>query len=269
MNNKKGVIELQFNWIFILIAGAVILIFFGYLVTTIRGTAEEKTSTTVLSNLETILTGAGVSTGTINFIKLPKSEVEISCERFSIGDLRRTIESDVIFAPRKIKGRDLMTWTLEWAVPYRVNNFLYLTSPQVRYVLVFDGTFGSNSESLMLKINESLPEEINKEIVKTSGAASFPLYSSIKDLNNYEVRFIFFNLDPTITIPSELSNMNDKDVTALKIDASLIEGVGVLTFYQKIRLLISEPLSTLHISIADLFYLICFSWDFCFFSINS
>ncbi len=243
---KKGVIEVQFNWIFILIAGAVILLFFGYLVVKLRGTAEEKTSTTVLSNLETILTSAGVSTGTLNVVKLPDAEIEISCERFAIGPLIRPIDSDVVFAPRMIKGRELLTFTLEWATPFRVTNFLYLTSPNVRYILVFDcgsdasDNCQSDSYKLMSKINNTLPEELNKDLRQTSVGPSskFKNYDDITDLNNYEVRFVFFGIDPITPLPPAFNKMNNKDVTALKINPgtpadTYLEGPVTITFYQK------------------------------------
>lgn len=227
--DKKGVVEVQFNWIFILIAGAIILLFFGYLVFQIKGTAEEKTSTTVLSNLEPILTGAGVSTGTLNIVKLPNAEIEVSCERFAIGSLRSAIESEVIFAPRKIKGREMLTWALEWAVPFRVTNFLYLTSPNIIYVFVYD----SGNEDLkkaLFEDNNEFPEEINKQIWSNNELE--PQLSSIKELNNYEVRFIFLNT-PKMEVASTFSEMDDKDVTALVIDADSPDGTGKLTFYQK------------------------------------
>jgi len=59
---KKGVIEVQFNWIFILIIGAIILFFFFSIVKTQKTVSEKKISTTVRRDIRAILTGAGVST---------------------------------------------------------------------------------------------------------------------------------------------------------------------------------------------------------------
>ena len=247
IKSKKGVVEIQFNWIFILIAGAVILIFFGYLVTRIQGTAEEKTSTTVLSNLDTILTGAGVSTGTLNTLRMPGDDIELSCQRFSIGSLRKSIESNVIFGPRRIRGKEMLTWTQEWSVPYRVTNFLYWSSPQVRYIFVFECNYDSsnqvcdsNSYRTMSRINNTIPEEFNVELRSTDNYGSLggiEYYNSgnaIKDLNNYEVRFVFFDATPQSSIPPALKKMNSKDITALYIaPGTTVEKEGTIKFYKK------------------------------------
>ena len=40
--NKKGIIEIQFNWIFVLVVGAIILVFFFGFVQKQKSFAEEK-----------------------------------------------------------------------------------------------------------------------------------------------------------------------------------------------------------------------------------
>ena len=58
---KKGQIQVTFNWIYITIAGAVILLFFFGIVVKQKAASEEKLSIEVVRILESILTGAGVS----------------------------------------------------------------------------------------------------------------------------------------------------------------------------------------------------------------
>ena len=65
---KRGQIEITFNWIYIVIAGAVILLFFFSLVVKQKQISEERLSNEVVQIMSSILTGAGVSEKTKNFI---------------------------------------------------------------------------------------------------------------------------------------------------------------------------------------------------------
>ena len=138
--NKKAMIEIQFHWIFILIVGAVILLFFATMIYRQKTVSETGISADVLVNLESIISGSMISTKTLNLLDIPKG-TEISykdCNQYEVGPYNKQTGTIVMFAPKKIAGRKLVTWALDWNVPYRVTNFLYLTSDDVRYILVDD-----------------------------------------------------------------------------------------------------------------------------------
>ena len=153
---KKGVIEVQFNWIFTLIVGALILALFSSIIIKQKSSSENTISATLLTNLETILVGAKISTGTINVIDMPKTNIEFSCNQYSQGNAQKQIRDKVIFSPNLLKGKQLITWALEWKVPFKITNFLYVTSPEVRYILI-------GTDSTFKIINSTIPNEINKE----------------------------------------------------------------------------------------------------------
>ena len=50
MKNKKG-FEMQFNWIFVLVAGMVILLFFTMVVVEQKGVSETTAKATVLKSM--------------------------------------------------------------------------------------------------------------------------------------------------------------------------------------------------------------------------
>ena len=52
MNSKKGVIEVQFNWIFVLIIGSVILILITGVVIKQKNISETSKNTLILKNLD-------------------------------------------------------------------------------------------------------------------------------------------------------------------------------------------------------------------------
>lgn len=213
MINKKA-FELQFNWIFILVAGAAILLFFTVVIIKQKNISEISTKTTVLKSIEAIITGAGVSTDTTKVIDIPNSNIEVSCSKVSIGMVSKQYQNLILFAPSLIKGNKIITQTLTFNVPYRATNFLYMTSPQIRYIIIGDN-------GLANEINKSLPSDLRKEFYR--------LLPDIKNLNNYKVRFIVFN--EMINFPKSLEKMPDSDVTAIKVNGN--KEKGTIGFYQK------------------------------------
>ena len=210
----KKAFEMQFNWIFVLIAGAAILLFFTVVVIKQKSVSETSTKATVLKSIEAIITGAGISTDTTNIVNIPSSNIEIGCNRISLGTVSKQHENLILFAPGLVKGDRLITQTLSFNAPYRATNLLYMTSQQLRYIII-----GSNS--IAKEVNKTLPSDIKKEF-----------YSSIPDIknsNNYRIRFIIF--EEMIEFPKSLAKMPDSDVTALKVNGDSEK--GTLEFWQK------------------------------------
>jgi len=246
MSKKRGVIEVQFNWIFILIIGGLILVFFLGVVRTQKKVAETKISVTISTDLRAILSGVEVSTQTASLIDIPKTEIEYDCLGYSVGGVAgmRPIAS---FSPNIIKGNNLLSWTLPWSVPYRVMNFIYLTSPEVRYIIVDDDD--ADPGSLANELNESLPENyviedgqekllMNKELITISDWVS-NRDTEIIDKNHYKVRLIFFGTDLLDALnkdtPNELAQLGE-DLTAISVLPSPglgLDGHGEITFYKQ------------------------------------
>lgn len=222
---KRGVIELQFNWIFVLIAGAIIFAFFITIVNKQRELSEIKSSGTIVTNLESILTGAQVSTRTVNLVGMPKIDIGFECNRYFIGPVPKQTKGNVIFAPGLLKGKEIITWALDWALPYSVANFLYITDPQLRYIIV------NNSENLGQKLFDELPKEMNKEIIDKNQL------NDLEDKNNYKVKFIFLGDIATNNGLSKFNNMPNEDVTAISLpdleSLDIIPNTGTIKFFQK------------------------------------
>lgn len=214
----KKAFEIQFNWIFVLVAGAAILLFFTAVIVKQKNVAETSTKATVLKSIEAIISGTSASTDTTNIIDIPNSDIDIECNKVSVSGAERVskqYQSLILFAPSLIKGNKLITQTLDFSIPYRITNLLYITSPQLRYVVI-----GTND--LASEINKSLPVELKKEVYQ-----SMP---EIKNLNNYKVRFVIFQ-DAMINLPKSLEKMQDSDVTAVKINGDIEK--GEIEFWQK------------------------------------
>ena len=70
---RNAAIESQFNWIFVLVVGAVILIFFITFINNQRKNSEILTASDLLTHFDSIARGATVSIGTIYDIDIPSN----------------------------------------------------------------------------------------------------------------------------------------------------------------------------------------------------
>ena len=216
MSDKKG-FEIQFNWIFILIAGAAIILFFTAIVIKQKSSSESSIKNTILKSIESIVSSAGVSTDTITVEDIPNSNIEVECDKVSVGGIAKQYQNLIMFSPNSIKGDSLITQTLTFAVPYRATNLLYITSPSLRYTLVGDN-------NLAKEINKSLPLELKKEFFK-----SVPV---LRNSNNYKIKLAVFDDTDMASIDLDaFKKTQDSSVTAVKIVGD--EKKGDLEFYQK------------------------------------
>ena len=200
-----------------MIAGAAILIFFTAIVVRQKNSSESTAKATILKSMESIISSASVSTDTTIIEDIPNSNIDVECDKISIGGVPHQYQNLILFAPATIKGDSLITQTLTFIVPYRSTNLLYVTSPSVRYVLI-----GGND--LAQKINKSLPVELKKEF--------YNIVPTVKNTNNYKVRFVVFeDIDMGIININALQKMQGNSVTAVKIIGD--DKKGAIEFYQK------------------------------------
>ncbi len=215
---KKGEIEIQFNWILILVAGALIFLFFFSIAKWVRDNSA-RTSAIKLSNyLDSIFTGSAVTQHTVNVIDFPGEMIEFECNSYRVNNYDRGVDinNKIIFAPTSIESSQLLTWSLSWDVPFRSVDFLFISSPQIRYIFIGNGWLFDDLKDLF-------PEDLNAEFYDSNSVPP------IKDLNNYKVRIIYVDStkkDPHI---STLKKMSAEDVTALEIDSTL----DTINFYRK------------------------------------
>src|SRR3989338_4798058 len=249
MVGKKGAIEVQFNWVMILIMGALILIVFFSVSQRQKTISEQRISDKSLSQLNIVLAGSKVSADTANIVSVPKNEIQFSCDlatctkygclsNFKIKGMNqagKTYNVNPVFSPSSLKGEAVTLWALDWSIPYRVSNLVYITNPEVRYIIVFNET-NPGSREAALEINNTLPESIylvsgrrafNIEIVSISNL------DKTKNKNNFKSNFIIVNGRGIGNIdPSFLKS----DVKVMNIDfndaSEGINGFGSVQFFE-------------------------------------
>ena len=219
--NKKGDVGVQFNWMYVLLAGGIILLFFGSLVLRQKASADTSIAVDTLSHIDSILTGAKVTKDTVNEVQFGKNTMELDCNSYSIGNVKKNLLQNVVFGPSSVKGQNMLTWSVGWYVPYRLMNFLIVTSAEIRYVFVYNDA----GDSLMNAVDALIPEKLPREKVKLSEI------NSLINKNNYKVRFVLFGVN-NFENPPAFANA---DVSAVSISPSLPPkiDVGNLIFFTK------------------------------------
>ncbi len=218
--SKKAQVEVQFNWIYVLIAGAVILAFFGSLVVFIKDRADETRSVETLNALNSIFVGAGVSEKTKNNIETPEVELVFSCQdgasSFNLKNGETAPKSPPlpIFSPAEIKSKQLATWSLPYKFPFKIIDMLMLSSARdaggIKYYIVGESPFKEE-----LKKNLKVENSLDKESWPGFDVSFIQTVDDAKDENNHAVRFIF--LSDSLNLPEWAKSLPPEKVTGLSI----------------------------------------------------
>lgn len=146
-NGKRAQVEVTFNWIYIVIAGAVILLFFAGIIVKQKIASEQGLDQDVMRIMENIFTAAQVSENTKTVIDaggLRDYTFYFKCEegvtRYGLEGRSMPVEDTAspIFAPNQIQSSLFITWSVPYKLPFKVIDFLFVTSGNTKYLLYGD-----------------------------------------------------------------------------------------------------------------------------------
>jgi hypothetical protein len=228
---KRGAIGLQFNWIFVLIVGGLILAFFVTILQSQMKTSELETQVTVQSRLDSLMQNAILSPGSLFEVTVKDVDIKIDdCNAgFYMNDNRNLrLGLETAFSPDHIvSDRDeVVMWTLPWSMPFRITNLMYVTNKDILYVLVEDSD-GYADDIFDNPRDISLPDEITKE-----KAADVAAVNSLMDKNNYKVRLVFFRGTYNVNLPGFFSDVGVTAVQIIPSDGG-VNGWGKIIFLEK------------------------------------
>ena len=221
---RSGQITLSFNWIFVLIAGTLILLFFVGLIMQQKSSSEAKLNYDVVSILDSILVGSTVSEKTINSVDtsgISDRELYFDCDLASDGGFldifarygvtgtsaSQEIPTQVMFSPSAIQTKELILWSLPYEMPFKVMDFLILTGQSYQYY-VFGGDGGS----------------LRSELQNATVAMNIDFVSSTSEIGsigaNQHVRVLDLDgsyLAEGVPVPVELQGALDADVSGVAL----------------------------------------------------
>ncbi|MFT4310511.1 MAG: hypothetical protein ACMXYC_02675 [Candidatus Woesearchaeota archaeon] len=137
--NKKAAFAMQIHWVFVLIAGGIILLFFITVITSYRGTADTKIAVDMLQNMDTLFAGAQASDNTLSTVDMPPQvEVIVTCDvssQIAIGgtSASRNVEQLLVFSRSELSARQLTFFTRMLRMPFIVGNVLYAAESNMRF----------------------------------------------------------------------------------------------------------------------------------------
>jgi hypothetical protein len=151
---KKGQ-GIQFNWIFVIVAGVIILSFFvmftfNYiqLQNTKQSVYASRSFVNVLTYMESSYTGKGlvIDSTSDNAFKLNYfTNLNVNCEgeRSSIiinGEplSEQVLQDEIVFAPKVMVVNAVDTWIQPWYYPYFTSNFIFLARPEKKIYIKYD-----------------------------------------------------------------------------------------------------------------------------------
>lgn len=231
MTTQKAQISIQFNWIFVLFVGALIIGFFTLLVINYGNIVSRNADQELSSDLQSLFLQAKVSRQSTGLVELPSVEVKYTCDDACnafgcpssfVSGKASPIQTELmpVFSPALLQGNEMVTWSQDWMLPFRVDSFLYLTSPQIAYVFVGTGDVKD------IVYSELPPELINfrgkvrRGMTKLNWTANSP--PSLKGY--YKLRFIVFDTQANV-LPSISTSIAAKDISAVLIDGNIASGM--------------------------------------------
>jgi hypothetical protein len=247
---KKGMFEEQFNWMFVLVAGAVIIFFFFNFLVRQQALAQAKSEISINTELDSIASGVQNALNTAILVTIPKTKLALDCTlscecKFGIqgSAVRRTFGDKFIFGPKVITGPQMLVWSKPWEVPYAVTNFVYVTTPSIRYTIGYVSG-DTDSENMYHEFQRLWPGLIeykpitlsyNTQYWKAYEEGTATEYQNEKFLST---RFVLFIPHPPPTAPPGAqvdfephSSFTARDFSALIVTGSSFEN-GSMSFFQ-------------------------------------
>ncbi|MSR86364.1 hypothetical protein EXS74_03130 [Candidatus Woesearchaeota archaeon] len=192
MTHHKGQLSSGFNYIFALIIGSIVFMFFVGFAYQYLDFAGSLSAAELVSSLDDEFAAFSVSDSAEKALEFSSSITFRVYEGQLMSEGQSKNIDHAIFSPFELEGDHIYIATKSLEVPYRVGNLFYITDDHTVYILVYDETSQEVVESLQSSYN-SLPSSFPVEIVSTT-QLSTDLQTLYELTASYDhVRFIFFS----------------------------------------------------------------------------
>jgi len=218
IKDRKGQLSMSFNWIFVLIIGAVLLGFFFTAISSGSKSSEQKISISLTKHFETIIFSSGQKPGVLKTYVTPEVELSFFCNdnegfyNYMVGDLKaRDTKYDILFTPKTLLGDSIITWTQSWQMPYTVATVMYITNKD--HMFVFEKT-GDPAPRHFTDLVENFANNVTTYIIDEDHSAS----SVPKGYDHYT--YVLFN-DSSILSSQFIQESSDTLVDIVFVNPAL------------------------------------------------
>lgn len=167
-SNQKGVIDVQFNWIFVMIAGFVMFLFIISIVFAQKRNADTQAGISAINQITALLKGKQQTANVYSEITLPRTNINFRCDAsteyftFKIENSERTqLPTEIIFAPQDLTTNKIMVWSQAFDLGFPVSVFTYITTAD-SIILIYN----TSSSPYASQIYNDLPSNVTKKIVE-------------------------------------------------------------------------------------------------------
>ncbi len=184
--NRRGVTGQTLLWIFVSVAGAVILVFFIRFAGQILGTGEKSTQMESLVQLEEQLTALSGSENTFKMLEGSEPfDFLVSCNGLLAGSFHRT-NSLFLFSDPHLTGQQLAVWTKRFRFPFSIGNLFFVSNQDERYVLVYDAASEDFVRSLeipeIFHVQKIALQDLKLQVLaQTASRFTLVFFTSLRD----------------------------------------------------------------------------------------
>ncbi|MAE13499.1 hypothetical protein CMO92_02960 [Candidatus Woesearchaeota archaeon] len=221
---------MSFTWIFILVGGAVFLLFFVFLIKGMTSSSEREVSYAVGQNIDTVLRNTMKSPNTYKDLQIPDMDITFECDsvlgisNYEIGKSGMTQPTDelAIFTVKDFKGPEMHAWNQEFVLGYKITDLLMLNDGRSQFVFVEDTTGYAQElyDQFPLDDDVELDQRKLKIMSATTDIASTPFERTV---------FITVNGEHDVGPPSDSKSENVRiDIEPFSYG---LDGDGAVHFY--------------------------------------
>jgi len=228
---KKGQ-GIQFNWIFVLVAGILILSLFISFGVKYIGFSEQRNNAKLSILINNQLDPLSTS---LLYTELDPQGMDLvnfkfDCENFAVNDYKVSIRDKLVFAPDNITADKLLIWIDDWKMPYRVSNFIFISSPTIKYYFVGNKELSKKLIDYMPKVHGSDRPFFNVEAIEIIDYNKINQEISLGRLK--EVKFVLFTgkiIDSEkINTKVKIVNINPDDEEFGRVESGYYIGRSLL-----------------------------------------
>lgn len=220
---KKSQIEIGINWIFVLIAGSIIVLFFLSLAFAQKRISDVEISRLSSDTIYRSMNTALLSDTYYNEIKrLGNFQWETICIGNFSGYYFNKVQKEVpfiFFAPSKSNGGDLYIWSLKWKNSYPLTNIVYLLFSNNKIIIKRSGFLEEFCKNISRYFHSSgnvvCVNEIDDQLVLNLNRENILTMVVVTDLSDT----LTFN-----DLKGKFRNIKEKDLMLLKVGGTMNEG---------------------------------------------
>lgn len=237
MNQRqnRGQLQITFHWIYVLIAGAIILLFFFSLILSQQQQSEEFLQQDITRLMGSLFTVASLSEKTKTNVdtNLDQYTLSFTCRdgvsEYGLRGRSQPIQDPIspLFSPRELQTPQLSLWSLPYKLPYKVIDFLFVTSPNTKYVFLGFDHFVDEF------LEETKPDPQTRFRITALQLTSTAELATLDSGKNFQVRIVVMPGMATAIaegkpIPEKLQGMDDERVTAV-----VFQSENIVQYFQK------------------------------------